>query len=92
MQEFNFVPGAHDVWLLPNSDCDFTLGTQLEPTGGSPVTFALTKQGTYYFGCSISGHCEVGMMLTVEVGDEGKNPALTPRSSATPPGGPVHSS
>ena len=62
------------MWLLPNASCDFGAAgaAQLGRGQAPPLTFPLPRAGTFHFGCSFPGHCEAGMLLTVEVGGEGE--------------------
>lgn len=71
MQTFNYMSGLHDVWALPTSACDFSANGAklLSPTTQSTYQAKLDKPGNYYFGCSINGHCQAGMLLRVSVGN-----------------------
>jgi hypothetical protein len=35
----------------------------------SPATFNLTKNGTYYYICTIGSHCDSGQKVTIVVGN-----------------------
>jgi len=65
--------GSHDVYALVDvaaqQNCDFTDATELGDT--SVVSFTPDAEGIYYFGCSVSGHCEAGqyLILTVEASE-----------------------
>ena len=76
----------HDVWLLPSTTCDFS------PSGGGQVVSSLNsgkyvatlaKPGsTYYYACSVSGHCDSGQFLKVTVeADAPTAPTSSPSSS-----------
>ena len=79
------MSGLHDVWAVPSSACDFEAAgaALLAPTTDSAFTQALTEPGTFYFSCSITGHCEAGMLLTVNVAAAGG--AGAPAAAPTEP-------
>eukprot|EP00884_Botryococcus_braunii_P009474 jgi/Botrbrau1/18528/Bobra.0412s0003.1 len=64
--------GRHDVNRIPSNACpsDFEASDVSEvaalSTGGSYTTPALPP-GTYYYACSVGGHCEAGQLLKVTV-------------------------
>lgn len=62
--------GTHDVVQVDADglqSCDASSGTSLGNVG--PVIFDADTAGTYYFLCSISGHCAAGQHLTLTVTD-----------------------
>ncbi|GAB4815751.1 hypothetical protein N2152v2_002797 [Parachlorella kessleri] len=62
---FNYNPSAHNVYSLSSGQCNFDSGaTKLN---GSPTRVTLDKPGTYWYGCSIPGHCDGGMLQKVVV-------------------------
>ena len=62
--------GAHDVWQFEDRVafelCDFTKATELSFRSGYVFKGDV---GTYYFGCSIYGHCGAGMKLQLDITD-----------------------
>jgi hypothetical protein len=67
-QVFNYITGIHDVWILPEANCDFNpvSGAELVgPATESSYRYNVLREGIIHFGCSIVGHCEAGMLLTV---------------------------
>merc|ERR1719353_634607 len=61
--------GDHDVYMFPNKaafdKCDFMYANNLGSK--SPSIFSTSKAGTYYFGCTVYGHCENGQKLMLQV-------------------------
>jgi hypothetical protein len=80
---FEFKP-PHNLYLFTDeqhfTSCDFTNAVALGTN--SPVTFTVpvdANNTSYYFGCSVTGHCQAGMKAEVTT-----NPAeMPPTSSAT---------
>jgi hypothetical protein len=80
---FSFKP-PHNLYLMADeqhfTSCDFTDAVALGIDG--PVTFTVpvdANNTSYYFGCSVTGHCQAGMKAEVTT-----NPAeMPPTSSAS---------
>jgi hypothetical protein len=83
---FSFNP-PHNLYLMADeqhfTSCDFTNAVALGTDG--PVTFTVpvdANNTSYYFGCSVAGHCQAGMKAEVTT-----NPAeMPPTSSASSTG------
>jgi len=82
---FQFSTGAHNVYLFPTqtafTNCDFSSATSLSTTG--PYTYTAATAGTFYMGCSFSGHCNGGMKIQITVGGGTTTGAATTGSGAT---------
>lgn len=48
----------------------------------SPATFNLTKDGTYYYICTIRSHCDLGQKVTIVVGNGSSPPISMPNNHA----------
>ena len=63
--------GFHDVYMFADETafnaCDFAGATQLADTDVNTYTFEVTDTGTFYFGCSVGGHCDYGQKLALTV-------------------------
>ena len=70
-QVFNYNPSAHNVYSLASGECDFSNGATELSSDSSPTRVTVDKPGTYWYGCSISGHCDGGMLqkVVVEAGE-----------------------
>lgn len=69
MQFFQYQPGLHNVWQLPDDTCDFSAANARmvsDPSSGSYLS-TLANAGVYVFACGIPGHCEAGMKVIVHV-------------------------
>ncbi len=55
---------------------------ELSPATASNYTHALDAPGTFVFACSLSKHCNAGMLLTVNVAPAGAAPAGEPAAPA----------
>jgi hypothetical protein len=77
LQAFSFTSGLHDVWLLPSPDCDFEAAGAMQLSAPNENVFnqTLLEAGTFYYSCSITGHCQAGQLLTVNVAAFGAAPA-----------------
>ena len=62
--------GAHDLWQfwdrIAFEMCDFTRATELSFRSGYVFKGGVD---TYYFGCSIYGHCSAGQKLELDIVD-----------------------
>jgi hypothetical protein len=86
LQTFNYKSGVHDVWLLPSAECNFDApGAKLvgPPATGNYVA-TLDKPGTYYYACSVVGHCDAGQFLEVNVAAAGAPAAASARPTFPP--------
>ncbi|KAI5076947.1 hypothetical protein GOP47_0009012 [Adiantum capillus-veneris] len=66
--KFTYSPEIHNVVLVSKSDydnCSSRRPIAVYATGTTMVK--LTKKGTYYFICSVQGHCAAGMKMQVSV-------------------------
>jgi plastocyanin len=64
---FTYTPAEHDTTIVTAAEyasCVMSTGKKYT-TGTDLVT--LPKAGTYYFYCSVMGHCEMGMKMKVVV-------------------------
>ncbi|KAJ9163084.1 hypothetical protein P3X46_022794 [Hevea brasiliensis] len=72
--EFNWT-SIHTVLEVTSKaeydNCTKTSGV-LQQT--SPATFRLTKNGTFYYICTIGTHCDLGQKVTIKVGN-GSSPS-----------------
>ncbi len=66
-QVFNYDRGQHDVWQVTGPSCNFNGSRELAGLTKSRFRIRLTRPGVYYFACSVDGHCDSGMHLTVKV-------------------------
>jgi len=70
---FEYTANAHDVTLLADEtaydSCDMTSSTTVGSFTASPYTWTPSAAGTYYFACSVSGHCAAGQKVAVTVTD-----------------------
>ncbi|KAG6769334.1 hypothetical protein POTOM_024965 [Populus tomentosa] len=65
--EFNWT-GTHDVLeVTTKTDYDACVKTNGTPNNTSPVTINLTKNGTFYYICTIGQHCESGQKVNIVV-------------------------
>lgn len=81
---FTYSPVQHDVQTVTVSEYSGCTPSQgLKYTTGKD-TIALSAPGTYYFYCSIVGHCDQGMKMKVVVKAA---TAAAPAPLATPPTG-----
>lgn len=68
---FNFMQ-FHDVYQMSGDNCNFEASSAQLLAGptASPYTYYLTQTGTFYFACSITGHCPRGQKLKVVVSED----------------------
>eukprot|EP00884_Botryococcus_braunii_P008862 jgi/Botrbrau1/17978/Bobra.50_1s0067.1 len=89
---FKFDRGQHDVWQVRGPSCNFNGSRKLAGLGKGYYSVRLTKPGMYFFSCSVEGHCQSGMLLSVNVSGVPRLPTdPTPDSPANPvymPAGP----
>ncbi|BDA50791.1 hypothetical protein COCOBI_17-0080 [Coccomyxa sp. Obi] len=69
LQVFNYARGQHNVVQVAKPDCTFANATQVAGLTDTPFNLTLKHPGTFYYACSVSGHCDAGMLLTVHVSD-----------------------
>eukprot|EP00747_Dinoflagellata_sp_TGD_P169619 gnl/TRDRNA2_/TRDRNA2_199036_c0_seq1.p1 gnl/TRDRNA2_/TRDRNA2_199036_c0~~gnl/TRDRNA2_/TRDRNA2_199036_c0_seq1.p1 ORF type:complete len:176 (+),score=28.41 gnl/TRDRNA2_/TRDRNA2_199036_c0_seq1:30-530(+) len=76
----------HNVWSLPDQaafdSCDFSKGTELAGTEGSP--FALTIPSTpseHFIACEIGSHCNSGQKIKLTVTEEDNCPKKSSEDS-----------
>ncbi|XP_074273997.1 early nodulin-like protein 8 [Silene latifolia] len=87
---FTFPAQAHTVAEVSKSNYDAcTSAATLGPVmTTAPANITLTKPGTHYFICTITGHCGANQKLTVTVAASTPAPVATPtpspKSSPTP--------
>ena len=66
--------GGHNVWQFKDRIafelCDFTRATELSSASGYVFKGDV---GTYYFGCSVYGHCSAGQKLMLDITDDEGN-------------------
>jgi hypothetical protein len=78
------MPAQHDATVVTAAEytsCAITTTGKKYTSGKDVVT--LPKAGTYYFYCSIMGHCEMGMKMKVTVAAAAA-PLLPPAPAPTP--------
>merc|ERR1712048_138342 len=67
------VPHVHNVRMLSDiDDCDSWIGETSPLSYQSPYVYtieAVDAGSSLYFACEISGHCEAGQKITVQVAD-----------------------
>ncbi|BDA50795.1 probable Mavicyanin at N-terminal half [Coccomyxa sp. Obi] len=76
---FNYARGQHNVVQVAKPDCTFANATQVAGLTDTPFNLTLKHPGTFYYACSVSGHCDAGMLLTVHVSNAA--PQAATRSS-----------
>ena len=63
--------GTHSLWQFEGKDafdfCDFNRAKELSSDSGYVFK---SHAGTYYFGCSVYGHCEYGQKIEILVTDD----------------------
>ncbi|PAN11090.1 hypothetical protein PAHAL_2G141000 [Panicum hallii] len=93
---FRYTPQAHDVVEVSKADydsCSTARPIATHTSGNDAIT--LTSIGTRYFICGITGHCDGGMKLQVDVvpgattslaptGAPGANAPVSPQTPSTP--------
>lgn len=52
---------------MAKPDCSFANATQVAGLTDTPFNLTFKEPGTFYYACSVSGHCDEGMLLTVHV-------------------------
>lgn len=67
--EFNWTATHNVLEVTTKTEYDSCVKTNGTPNDTSPVTFNLTKNGTYYYICTIGSHCNLGQKVTIVVGD-----------------------
>lgn len=73
-----FFNASEFIWsIVPHNVLEVTTKTEYDscvktngtPEDTSPATFDLTKNGTYYYICTIGSHCDSGQKVTIVVGN-----------------------
>ncbi|CAM6117122.1 unnamed protein product [Calypogeia fissa] len=86
--QFIYNATSHTVLRMPQDSCNTSLATVTPFTDGN-TTIPLMTSGTKYYICSIPGHCDAGMKLTIVVGGAAStplsSPAAAPGTSAAAP-------
>lgn len=67
--EFNWTATHNVLEVTTKTEYDSCVKTNGTPNDTSPVTFNLTKNGTYYYICTIGSHCNSGQKVTIVVGN-----------------------
>ena len=67
LQVFKYDRGQHNVAQVGELSCNLTDARQLAGVTESPFILRFHQTGTFYYACTVPGHCEAGMLLTVEV-------------------------
>ena len=67
LQVFKYGRGEQNVAQVGEPSCNLTAARQLAGVTESPFIPKFHQTGTFYYACTIPGHCEAGMLLTVEV-------------------------
>lgn len=68
MQEFTYQRGQHNVVQIAGPSCDLVdAGREIAGLTDSPFRLTFNRTGTFYYACSVPGHCADGMLLTVRV-------------------------
>lgn len=82
---FNYVSGhtADEVSASDYKGC--SAGNSITTDSSGKTTIDLKKEGTHYFICGVSGHCDGGMKLAVTVGSSSGSGSATP-AGTTPAG------
>ncbi|KAK4753920.1 hypothetical protein SAY87_002024 [Trapa incisa] len=96
---FNFVTNRHNVVEVSQADYDScNTGSTLQLLSAGPATITLNETKTYYFLCTVGGHCASGQKVAVTVRASSGTPTAsppppprattptTPSSSPPPPG------
>jgi len=80
--EFNWTDTHNVLEVTTKTEYDACVKTNgiLEDT--SPATFNLTKDGTYYYICTIRSHCDLGQKVTIVVGNGSSPPISMPNNHA----------
>jgi hypothetical protein len=74
-QVFKYARGQHNVIQVAKPECSFANATQVAGLTDTPFNLTFKEPGTFYYACSVSGHCDEGMLLTVHVSG-GFNPPM----------------
>lgn len=84
---FNFINGTHDVAELTKENYEScNTATTISHTTNPPVRISLTTAGEHFFTCTVSGHCDAGQKLAINV--TGESTATPPSTGGAPsPGG-----
>ncbi|GAB4815734.1 hypothetical protein N2152v2_002780 [Parachlorella kessleri] len=80
---FNFQAGAHTVFRLPSAACKFDSSAVQLDDGSSPTRVTLDQPGTFWYGCSMPGHCDAGMLQKVVV-EAAAAPSPSPVAAPSP--------
>lgn len=81
---FAYMAAQHDTTVVSAAEytsCAMSAGKKY--TSGKDVV-TLPKAGTYYFYCSVMGHCDMGMKMKVTVAAAAAAPVLPPALAPTP--------
>ena len=64
--------GFHNVYIAPSNSCD-SLASGSNLGASSPVRYTVQAgdEGGIVFACEVPGHCQAGMLLSVDVGQTG---------------------
>ena len=75
--------GYHNVWQFKDKaafdSCDFDKAKEMAFRSGYVF---LSSRGTYYFGCSVYGHCSAGQKLQLVIEDNTEKTGFMSRASA----------
>lgn len=66
-QVFTYARGQHNVIQVAGPSCDFADSHQLAGLTDSPFHLTFNSTGSFYYACSVPGHCADGMLITIEV-------------------------
>ncbi|XP_011020152.1 PREDICTED: cucumber peeling cupredoxin-like [Populus euphratica] len=67
--EFNWTDTHNVLEVTTKTEYDACAKTNGILKDTSPATFQLTKDGTYYYICTIGMHCDFGQKVTIVVGN-----------------------
>jgi len=72
--------GVHNVYMFQSKAafdvCDFSEAVELASHLQTSYTYKATTEGTFFFACEISGHCEMGQKMSLAV-TSGQAPMAT---------------
>ncbi|KAL2929601.1 Cucumber peeling cupredoxin, partial [Bienertia sinuspersici] len=66
---FNFNTDAHTVAMVPREAFDACDAGNAQIHNVGPTEITLNETGTFFFICTVNGHCESGQKLAVNVTD-----------------------
>ncbi|XP_077247538.1 mavicyanin-like [Tasmannia lanceolata] len=84
---FNFTTGSHNVAQVSETDYNACTGTNpISTTTTGPANIVLSSTGNHYYICTITGHCQAGQKVTINVvSSDANSPLSSPPEAGGPP-------